>query len=243
MNMYTKAGPIAVGHPGIHYLECLEMISTALSPRSYLEIGTNTGSSLQRFACDAAVCVDPAFQVNAEVFRNKERLFFFQMTSDRVFAEVDLQAVLRDGVDVAFLDGMHKFEYLLRDFINVERLCHEKSFILMHDCLPTTADIAEREPADEWSAWAGDVWKLLPILRKYRPDVRVMVLDCPPTGLVACSQLDPRSEALSSAYQEITEDFWPEILNETKIEALWQMYPVVDTRLLNQSPHVIKELF
>ena len=65
MNTYTKAGCVAVGHPGIHYLECLEMISTALSPRCYLEIGTNTGLSLRRFACDAAVCIDPHFRVAA----------------------------------------------------------------------------------------------------------------------------------------------------------------------------------
>ena len=96
------------------------------------------------------------------------------MTSDKFFADVDLQAVLRNRIDVAFLDGMHNFEYLLRDFINVERFCHQKSLILMHDCLPTVPGIAARDrPANELSAWSGDVWKLLPILRKYRPNVLV----------------------------------------------------------------------
>jgi hypothetical protein len=233
--MYTKAGPVPVGHPGIDYFECLGLIATAKEPTSYFEIGTQTGLSLSRFTCDS-VCVDPGFRIQTDVFRNKTRLSFFQMTSDAFFACTDLHVIFPRGIDIAFLDGMHRFEYLLRDFMNTERFCHERSLILMHDCLPPTSDMAERYSATQLN-WAGDVWKLLPIFKKYRPDLRVNVLDCPPTGLVACTQLSSRSDLLAKAYYEILDEFGSATLDQTMIDALWQMYPTLDTGLLSKSPH------
>jgi hypothetical protein len=239
--MYIKAVPVPVGHPGIDYLECLGMISGALLPRSYFEIGTNTGLSLNRFTCDA-VCVDPEFRIQNDVFRNKTRLSFFQMTSDEFFTRTDLPSILPDGIDVAFLDGMHRFEYLLRDFINTEKFCHERSLVLMHDCLPPTIEMAERYSATQIN-WAGDVWKLLPILRKYRADLRIKVLDCPPTGLVACTRLDPSSDFLSKSYYQILDEFSSARLDDAMIAELWHMYPTLDTKLLSKSPHDLTMLF
>ena len=45
---------------GVLYTEFLGRLATFVKPTSYFEIGTNTGSSLDKFSCDA-VCVDPAF--------------------------------------------------------------------------------------------------------------------------------------------------------------------------------------
>jgi hypothetical protein len=104
-------------------------------------------------------------------------------------------------VDLAFLDGMHLIEFLLRDFINTEMNCSPASLIVMHDCIPTDAfvddrinDASRRPMHPGW--WAGDVWKILPILRKYRPALRVQAVDAAPTGLVVVSVLDPRSSSL-----------------------------------------------
>ena len=47
------------------------------------------------------------------------------------------------GPDIAFLDGMHRAEYLLRDFMNTERFSHERTLILLHDCLPVNARMAD----------------------------------------------------------------------------------------------------
>ncbi len=33
--------------------------------------------------------------------------------------------------------------------------------------------------------WTGDVWKLIPILQRYRPDLQLTLFDAPPSGLVA----------------------------------------------------------
>ena len=105
---------------------------------------------------------------------------------------------------------MHHFEYLLRDFINTEKYSHKGTIATLHDCYPVNTEIANRDMNYDrrvdvatriW--WAGDVWKLLPILRDFRPDLHVSILDCPPTGLVIVQGLDPRSETLIDAYGEI----------------------------------------
>jgi hypothetical protein len=84
-------------------------------------------------------------------------------------------------VDVAFLDGMHLFEYLLRDFIHTERVCDRNSVILLDDCLPVNIEMTDgerrpdlRKDAELASWWTGDVWKVVEILRELRPDLRIV---------------------------------------------------------------------
>jgi len=111
---------------------------------------------------------------------------------------------------MAFLDGMHEYEFLLRDFINVEKHCEKDSVVLMHDCLPSDEHVARRNPADmsladlsphpDW--WAGDVWKAAAIIRQLRPDLVMFGITTPPTGLIAITNLDPNSEVLQSQYSE-----------------------------------------
>jgi hypothetical protein len=78
----------ATAHTGIDYLEFLTFLDANLLPTGFFEIGTHEGGSLARFSCPA-LCVDPAFAFPGQVIGRKERLFLFQMTSDRFFAEHD----------------------------------------------------------------------------------------------------------------------------------------------------------
>jgi hypothetical protein len=159
------------------------------------------------------------------------------MTSDEFFANNDPKAVFPLGVDLAFLDGLHRFEYLIRDFVGTERCCHARSIVLIHDCLPLNHRMAERtmrgddtESPETRSAWTGDVWRILPIVKKYRPDLRVLLLDCPPTGLVAITNLDPTSDVLVKAYYRIVDEFSSDDLEEVGLDAVWSTYPLVDSR-------------
>ena len=138
---------------------------------------------------------------------------------------------------MAFLDGMHHFEYLLRDFMNTERCCRQHSLILLHDCLPLNMRMAEREwrvdpdEAEETRGWwAGDVWRLLPALKKYRPDLCVTFLDCPPTGLVAITNLDPRSAIFQREYGSVLDEFGAVDLASYGLKRLWSLFPTLDTR-------------
>jgi hypothetical protein len=118
-------------------------------------------------------------------------------------------------IDFSYIDGLHLIENVLRDFINVESHCHNDSVIAVHDCIPLDPYMAtrnesdfsfrDRSPYKGW--WTGDVWKLLLILKQYRPDLRVTAFDAPPTGLVVIQNLDPFSQVLCQHRSEIEREF------------------------------------
>ncbi len=234
---------------GVGYTEFLEMLGASLDCRTYFEIGTAKGDTLKAFRCDT-ICVDPNFQIQHDVLNGKKKLFFFQMTSDEFFKNYDIQTLMPGGPDVAFLDGLHLFENLLRDFIHTERSCHDRSIIALHDCFPLNQRMAEREfrfgeneeGTGNW--WTGDVWRLLLVLKKYRPDLRIQILDCPPTGLTVCTRIDRSSRVLSNNYRNIVDEFSKINLVTFEIESLWSLFPVVATRGLAERPsHIPMILF
>ena len=191
---------------GEDYLKILGRIHNHLQPRTYLEIGVETGRSL-RLAAPAtrAIGVDPKPVLDAPLPANAK---LFQLTSDEFFARRDVRAEMGGlPIDLAFIDGMHHFEYALRDFINAERYCEAGSTIVFHDCLPRDRLTAQREPVLRF--WTGDVWKVVLVLRKYRPDLSLHTIAAPPTGICVVRDLDPRSTVLSEGLDKIIEEFMP----------------------------------
>jgi hypothetical protein len=215
MKSTVAAAPLAKSPPiarGENYLLLLKAIHRHLRPKSYLEIGSEQGASLSLAEC-ASIAVDPAFQIKRDVIRKKPSFHAYQMTSDAFFRTVDPTVVLGDRIDFAFLDGMHLYEFLLRDFINTERYCRRNSLIALHDCVPSDVPMTRRAqngPEKELSSWpfwwTGDVWKLVPLLKNYRPDLSIAVADAAPTGLVLITNLDPTSTVLEGCYSEILRD-------------------------------------
>lgn len=234
---------------GEPYLEFLAAMHSHLTPRTYLEVGTETGASLALVGCDA-VAVDPQFQLEEAATGNRNRTFFFQMTSDLFFATEDVGNLLGRPLDMAFLDGMHRFEYLLRDLIGTEAACHSRSLILLHDCVPLNPRMALRQwlpggPSETWTApyWTGDVWKLLPILKKYRPELRLHVLDCPPTGILAITRVDPASRVLADRYYDIIDEYAATVMDDHRLRLLWEEIELIDSRPLCAEPDRLTELF
>ncbi len=201
-------------HKGAPYHAVLRSLHTILNPRTYLEIGTLNGATL-KLSTAKSIAIDPRFQIDGSCLAGKAACHFFQMTSDQFFRDHSPLSLLGTEIDLAFLDGMHLFEYLLRDFINTERYCRRNSIIAIHDCIPTDSHVARRgggdqryadkSPHPEW--WAGDVWKVLLALKEMRPDLTIVSLDAPPTGLVLVSNLSPTSTLLSDAYYEIVHKY------------------------------------
>jgi len=221
-------------HKGIGYYEFLSQIHQVCKPCSYLEIGVGTGATLGLAEC-RAVAIDPKFQFRGNPFRGRAETHLFQMTSDEFFARHELANFLPDGIGFAFLDGLHHFEYLLRDFVNTERYSRTEAVVALHDCCPINTEMAKREPARrtdivtrQW--WTGDVWKLLPILRDFRPDLEVSVLDCSPTGLVLVRGLDPGSKTLLRSYDEIIAIYADIDLVDFGIKRLRNEFSTIDSR-------------
>jgi predicted O-methyltransferase YrrM len=190
--------------PGEDYFRVLGRIHRALAPRTYVEIGVARGQSLAQVRPGTQVIgVDPQPRLGARLPANWK---IFALSSDDFFARHDLRAELGGRpVDLAFIDGMHRFEYALRDFINIERACTRGSVILMHDCYPLDARTAQREQATGF--WSGDIWRLLLLLRERRPDLRVGTIATPPTGLGLVLNPDPDSRVLAERVDELIGEY------------------------------------
>ncbi len=185
----------------IGYVALLDRLHERLRPRTYVEIGVRRGRSLGRArAGTKCIGIDPDPAISDPALEEVSSIF--RLTSDAFFRDHDLRSELGGlPVDLAFIDGMHLFEFALRDFINLERYCTPQSVILVHDCYPTERDFAERER--KTLRWCGDVWKLVPCLREQRPDLKLAVVDVGPEGMAIITGLDPDSSVLSGSHDEI----------------------------------------
>jgi len=155
----------------------LKQLHQAFKPSLYLEIGVQTGKSLLLANCEA-VGVDPMPRPNIKLQKNHTLL---RMSSDDFF-ENHADQYLESPPDLVFIDGMHLFEYALRDFINVERYAGPNTVVVVDDIFPGHPAQAER--VRRTRAWTGDVWKLAAVLEEHRPDLMIQKLDVYPTGLM-----------------------------------------------------------
>jgi len=190
--------------PGEDYLRVLARIHQHLKPATYLEIGIDQGGSFGLVRPETlALGVDPHPRLRKPL-GSRQRVF--AQTSDEFFAQCDVISELGGKtLDLAFIDGLHQLEFALRDFINVEKCCSADSVVLIHDVYPIDATSAARERAS-WF-WSGDIWRLILILKKYRPDLTVNVIGVRPTGLGIVQNLDPHSGVLAERQHEIIEEF------------------------------------
>jgi hypothetical protein len=186
--------------PGEDYFRLLERIHAHLAPRTYMEIGVFTGKSLRLAGPATRVLgVDPEPRLKRPAGPNTT---IFAEPSDEFFARHDVCAELGGRpLDLALIDGLHRFEFALRDFMNLERVGHPRSVILVHDCYPLDERSAERERSTEF--WSGDVWRMMLLLKTYRPDLAIHTLATSPTGLGVILNLDPASTLLHDRYQRI----------------------------------------
>lgn len=190
--------------PGENYVRVMARIHEHMKPATYLEIGVDQGQSFEIVNPETlALGVDPHPRVRKPLKSNQRVV---AQTSDDFFQQCDVISELGGKpIELAFIDGLHQFEFALRDFINVEKSCSPDSIILIHDVYPIDATSAARE-RHSWF-WSGDIWRLILILKKYRPDLMVNVIGTSPTGLGIVLNLDPKSRVLSNHLPEIIDEY------------------------------------
>jgi hypothetical protein len=191
-------------------VEVIQRAIDGLSASTYLEIGVSSGDCFKSIRVGAKIGVDPVAPTSQiAAMLSPGAVSYYQMTSDAFFADVAPRA-LAQGVDVAFIDGLHTDHQSYRDCLNALHYLSPGGVVFMHDNLPATA--AEATPASSYAAardarvaswngeWTGDSWKAVVRLRALHRDVSARVLHCdhgvavvwkqPSRRVVACSSED-----------------------------------------------------
>lgn len=189
-------------------LEMIEAIAERRRITTYLEVGVLEGQVFLKVPAARKVAVDPKFEIGwirklyyllrrPGDLRNR----YFEMTSDEFFGRHS--NVIDDGIDLAFVDGLHRAEQVRVDIENCLRFLRPEGLILVHDCLPPNevAALPANTPGEiealahpAWTGeWTGDVYKGLIGLRAERHDLDVFVVDCDfGVGVISKGEEQPR---------------------------------------------------
>jgi hypothetical protein len=224
--------------PGGHYSTLLRRLQEHLQPRAYLEIGVHRGDSLALAGPDTkAIGIDPAPAIQVRI-GSQARLY--PLTSDEFFKRYDLLVELGSStLDLAFIDGLHEFKQVLKDFINIERYSGPGTVVLVHDCLPVTRLVAA--PVRATGFWCGDVWKIVPCLLKYRPDLNVRVVAARPSGLAIVTHLDPNSTLLQERFEEIAAMYRDQDLSYEYLDSV-ELSRRMNNHVPNDWEHICRDL-
>jgi len=131
-------------------IDFLNSILARFENGSYLEIGCRDDACFSRIVSHRKVGVDPR---SGGTVRAR---------SDEFFARND------ERFDVVFIDGLHRYQQVLRDVHNSLDVLNPEGVVVLHDCLPLTW--AAQCPYPCQDCWNGDVWRALVEIRT-RPDV------------------------------------------------------------------------
>lgn len=215
---------------GVRYERFLGKLHQALLFDWYLEIGCKDGTSFAPVR-SKTIAVDPFFRAEVNVIGQKPALHVFQATSDAFFESGFLK---RNDIrlSVSFLDGMHLFEYLLRDFMNTEAASDPQGVIMMHDLVPFRLGMTTRDLTAIRGPWTGDVWKLLPILQRWRPDLALTMLDLRPTGLLCVTNLSPGNRVLHENYDAIVAEFTEPDIETYGVERYFRSFDYTDAKAM-----------
>ncbi|WP_157571087.1 class I SAM-dependent methyltransferase [Nocardioides insulae] len=184
--------------PTVTRHQLLAGLHEVLSPRTYFEVGVSTGRSMT-ISRTRSLGVDPFFTVQQPLQCDVQLV---REESDSFFARADAFDHLGGTpVDLAFLDGMHLSEFLLRDFMNAEKHMATTGVVLLDDMLPRNNLEAYR--IRRTSAWTGDVYKVHEVLTRYRPDLTLIPVNTSPTGTYLIVGLDPTNTVLDDNLAEI----------------------------------------
>jgi predicted O-methyltransferase YrrM len=186
--------------PAVQYLDFLAQVHDLLKPRTYLEIGVRNGHSMA-LSSTRSIGIDPAYEIAEEVTIGPDATLYMETSDDFFAGEKPLAAFDEPLIDLAFIDGLHLYEFVLRDFMNVEKYAAPGSVIIFDDVLPRATVHAARDR--ETRTWTGDVWKIIPTLREVRPDLILLLVRTTPTGLLLVLGGDLTNTDLTTAYDRM----------------------------------------
>jgi hypothetical protein len=142
---------------------------------TYLEVGVDAGVTFFAIEAPVKVAVDPHFKFPLpEPGSLPGDVTFFPLESDRYFA-----GGIDRKFDVAFLDGLHSFEQILKDFINAVDVRSPGGIIVIDDVIPSSYHAAlptldlnvqfRTRLGISDGSWMGDVYRIVPFIDTFYP--------------------------------------------------------------------------
>jgi len=123
------------------HTEFLLNLVRLLRPNLYVEVGVYEAVTLNQVAryCNHAIGID----TNPESFTRirGKNISGINGTSD----ELQNHKLIKDNnlIDIAFVDGNHDSNQVLRDFRNIRPFCANNSLIIFHDTYPKSPDFLD----------------------------------------------------------------------------------------------------
>ena len=132
--------------------------------KSYLEVGTqDPKSNFDLITAENKISIDPFPRGEVD----------YVCTSDEFFESVAPKHDYK--FDIIFIDGLHHDDQVIKDINNSLEILNDNGTIIVHDCLPMSEKMQERE--DHGGEWTGDVWKAIAELRVERIDLDIKVVN------------------------------------------------------------------
>lgn len=161
----------------------LSWLAQQLGCSSYLEIGVSTGATLLALTMAERVGVDPNFQFDWQKQDGRDGVQLHACSSDAFFASLPSEK----RFDLIFVDGLHTYEQAYRDILHALCHSHDRSVIVIDDTMPSDVFSTLRSHQacinarraftnDVDASWHGDVFKVLPLLVAFHPDLRLVSL-------------------------------------------------------------------
>jgi hypothetical protein len=152
----------------------INLLADRLSAKRYLEIGVHKGDTFTDVKIAERTAVDPEFKFDINPLAG-EHTHFYEKTSDQFFSAIEADTVF----DIIFIDGLHQFEQVVRDFSNAIIHSRSSSVIVLDDTKPNdvysaipnvrdTMKFRSRAGIEDFS-WHGDVYKLVFFLHDFWP--------------------------------------------------------------------------
>ncbi len=199
--------------------------------KTYLETGFGYGDCFFNISAPLKIVVEPSFVIFKKrvikcYFKNLSKNIFnryYKMDSDEFFSN-KAASIFKNGIDIAFLDGLHTYEQSLKDVLNILGYLGKGGIIVLHDCNPISEsraypavsyERAKNSNLPGWDGyWSGDVWKTIVYLRSMRKDLNIFVLDID-MGLGIISK-GTQAEGLRYTAEEIRQLSYNALANNRK---------------------------
>jgi hypothetical protein len=136
--------------------------------KSYLEIGVHDPyKNFDQIKCQFKIGVDPngkaSFTGTSDEFFKSNRYAELQ-TDTKCGIEMDY--FIKQTFDCIFIDGLHHYDQVKRDFENAMACLNDGGIILIHDTNPAKEEYACVPRNGLKGRWNGDVYKIIPVLRR-----------------------------------------------------------------------------